>query len=66
MKIAGRWRYINGAVDQYGQIMDVNVASRRDTQAARRFFEALLLAARAYHLRRWTISRSSYPHGYRR
>jgi transposase, IS6 family len=30
------------AVDQYGQIVDVYVSPRRDTRAARRFFETAL------------------------
>jgi len=35
----GRWRYVYRAVDQHGQIIDVYVSPRRDTTAARRFFE---------------------------
>jgi transposase, IS6 family len=38
VKVAGRWRYVYRAIDQYGQIIDVYVSARRDTQAARRFF----------------------------
>ena len=37
-KVAGRWRYVYRAVDQYGQIIDVYVSPRRDIRAARRFF----------------------------
>jgi transposase, IS6 family len=44
VKVAGRWRYVYRAVDQYGQIIDVYVSPRRDTQAARRFFETALAA----------------------
>src|SRR6202140_1678139 len=33
VKVAGRWRYVYRAIDQYGQIIDVYV---RDTRAARR------------------------------
>ena len=40
VKVAGRWRYVYRAVDQYGQIIDVYVSPRRDTRAARRFFTA--------------------------
>ena len=29
-KVAGRWRYVYRAVDQYGQIIDVLVSTRRD------------------------------------
>ena len=42
VKVAGRWRYVYRAVDQHGQIIDVFVSSRRDTAAARRFFETAL------------------------
>jgi transposase, IS6 family len=42
VKVAGRWRYVYRAVDQYGQIIDVYVSARRDTQAARRFFTTAL------------------------
>jgi transposase-like protein len=38
VKVAGKWRYVYRAVDQYGQIIDVYVSPRRDTRAARRFF----------------------------
>src|SRR5712691_12948642 len=42
VKVAGRWRYVYRAVDQDGQIIDVYVSARRDTQAARRFFTTAL------------------------
>jgi transposase, IS6 family len=42
VKVAGRWRYVYRAIDQYGQIIDVYVSARRDTQAARRFFVTVL------------------------
>jgi hypothetical protein len=38
VKVAGRWRYLYRAVDQYGQVIDVMMSERRDTTAARRFF----------------------------
>ena len=41
-EVAGRWRYVYRAIDQYGQIIDVYVSARRDTQAARRFFTMAL------------------------
>ena len=31
VKVAGRWRYVYRAVDQYGQVIDVYVSARRDT-----------------------------------
>jgi transposase-like protein len=42
VKVAGRWRYVYRAIDQYGQIIDVYVSTRRDTGAARRFFATSL------------------------
>jgi transposase-like protein len=39
VKIAGQWRYVYRAIDQFGQVIDVFVSPRRDTAAARRFFE---------------------------
>src|SRR5947207_15939852 len=44
VKVAGRWRYVYRAVDQYGQIIDVYVSARGDTQAARHFFASALRA----------------------
>jgi transposase-like protein len=37
-KVAGRWRYVYRAIDQFGQVIDVFVSARRDASAARRFF----------------------------
>jgi transposase, IS6 family len=42
VKVAGSWRYVYRAVDQHGQIIDVFVSPRRDTRAARCFFEVAL------------------------
>src|SRR6266536_1987530 len=42
VKVAGRWRYVYRAVDQFGQVIDVFVSQRRDAKAARRFFEQAL------------------------
>jgi hypothetical protein len=39
VKVAGQWRYVYRAVDQFGQVVDVFVSPQRDTRAARRFFE---------------------------
>ena len=36
------WRYVYRAVDQHGQVIDVLVSKRRDTEAARRFFTSAL------------------------
>ena len=42
LKVAGRWRYLYRAVDQYGQVIDVLLSEQRDTAAARRFFTRAL------------------------
>jgi transposase-like protein len=38
VKVGGVWRYVYRAVDQHGQIIDVLVSVRPDSEAARRFF----------------------------
>src|ERR1700704_6617560 len=38
VKVAGCWRYVYRAVDEYGQVSRVYVSARRDSGAARRFF----------------------------
>src|SRR2546429_5309223 len=42
VKVAGVWRYVYRAVDQHRQVIDIYVSARRDTAAARKFFEAAL------------------------
>ena len=42
VKVAGRWRYLYRAVDQYGQVIDVLLSEQRDTAAARQFFTRAL------------------------
>jgi transposase, IS6 family len=42
VKVAGRWRYVYRAADQYGQIIDVYVSPKRDIGAERRFFTTAL------------------------
>jgi transposase-like protein len=39
VKVAGHWRYVYRAIDQFGQVIDVFVSPRRDAGAARRFFQ---------------------------
>jgi transposase, IS6 family len=46
MKVAGQWRYVYRAIDQFGQVIDVLVSVRRDTKAARRFFERAISATK--------------------
>jgi len=42
VKVAGVWRYVYRAVDQYGQVIDVYVSKRRNIAAAARFFKSML------------------------
>jgi transposase-like protein len=39
VKVAGRWVYLYRAVDQFGQVIDVYASARRDSEAARQFFQ---------------------------
>ena len=47
IKVAGQWRYLYRAVDQYGQVIDVLLSEQRDTAAAGRFFIRALAHAPA-------------------
>ena len=42
VKVNGVWRYLYRAVDQHGWVIDVLVSTRRDGDAARRFFQRVL------------------------
>jgi IS6 family transposase len=42
VRVAGVWRYVYRAVDQYGQVIDVYVSKRRNIPAATTFFEMML------------------------
>jgi IS6 family transposase len=42
VKIAGRWVYLYRVIDQFGQVIDVLVAEKRDMAATRRFFTRAL------------------------
>jgi IS6 family transposase len=46
VKVAGRWRYVYRAIDQFGQVVDVFVSVRRDTAAAYRFFDRAIGATK--------------------
>jgi transposase, IS6 family len=39
VRVAGQWRYVYRAIDQFGQVIDAFVSQRRDAKAARRFFQ---------------------------
>ena len=47
VKVAGRWTYLYRAIDQYGQVIDVLVSTRRNAETARAFFTRALCCATA-------------------
>ena len=61
VKVAGQWRYVYRAIDQFGQVIDVFVAARRDAKAARRFFERAVGATKLTPLEVVTDQASAYP-----
>jgi transposase-like protein len=46
VRVAGAWRYLYRAIDQFGQVVDVYLSPRRDARAARRFFATAMAHAR--------------------
>jgi transposase, IS6 family len=61
MKVAGQWRYVYRAVDQFGQVIDVFVSPRRDTAAARRFIERAIGTTRVTPIEVTTDRAAAYP-----
>ncbi len=61
IKVNGVWRYVYRAIDQYGQVIDVLVSSRRDAQAARRFFRRALGAVKVTPTEVVTDAAAVYP-----
>ncbi len=61
LKVAGRWRYLYRAIDQFGQVVDVFVSPRRDTTAARRFFERAIDTTKVTPVEVVTDLAATYP-----
>ena len=61
VKVAGRWRYVYRAIDQFGQVIDVFVSLRRDMRAARRFFERAISTTRTTPSEVVTDQAPTYP-----
>src|SRR4029434_2050592 len=61
VKVAGRWRYVYRAIDQFGQVIDVFVSARRDTRAAHRFFERAIGATKTVPAEVTTDQAPVYP-----
>jgi transposase-like protein len=61
VKVAGQWRYVYRAIDQFGQVIDVFVSSRRDAKAARRFFDQPISATKVTPVEVTTDQAPVYP-----
>jgi transposase-like protein len=61
VKVAGRWRYVDRAIDQFGQVIDVVVSPRRDITAARRFFERAIATTKVAPVEVVTDRAATYP-----
>jgi transposase-like protein len=61
VKVAGRWRYVYRAIDQFGQVIDVFVSAHRDAKAARRFFEQAIATTKVAPVEVVTDRAATYP-----
>jgi IS6 family transposase len=61
VKVAGRWRYVSRAIDQFGQVIDVFVSAHRDAKAARRFFEQAIATTKVAPVEVVTDRAATYP-----
>src|SRR5829696_303661 len=61
VKVAGQWRYVYRAVDQFGQVIDVFVSRRRDATAAHRFFQQAIGATKVNPVEVTTDQAPVYP-----
>jgi transposase-like protein len=61
IKVAGQWRYVYRAIDQFGQVIDVFVSARRDARAARRFFERAIGTTKVTPAEVVTDRAATYP-----
>jgi transposase-like protein len=61
VKVAGRWRYVFRAIDQFGQVIDVFVAARRDAKTASRFFDQAINATKVAPVEVTTDQAPVYP-----
>jgi len=61
VKVAGRWRYVYRAVDQFSQVIDVFMSRQRDARAARRFFEQAIGTTKVTPTEVVTDQAATYP-----
>jgi transposase-like protein len=59
--VAGQWRYVYRAIDQFGQVIDVFVSARRDAKTARRFFDQAINATKVTPTEVTTDQAPAYP-----
>ena len=60
-RLSGRWAYCYRAIDAHGQVVDVLFSDRRNTEAARRFFERAIDRSRVEPARVTTDRAGAYP-----
>jgi IS6 family transposase len=61
VKVAGRWRYVYRAIDQFGQVIDVFVSPQRNAAAARRFFARAIGTTNVTPVEVVTDQAATYP-----
>jgi transposase-like protein len=61
VRVAGQWRYVYRAIDQFGQVIDGFVSARRDAKAARRFFDQAISATKVTPVEVTTDQAPVYP-----
>jgi len=59
--VSGRWRYVYRAIDQFGQVIDVYVSTRRDSAGARCFFAQALATTKVVPVEVTTDKAAVYP-----
>jgi transposase-like protein len=61
VRVAGQWRYVYRAIDQFGQVIDVFVTPRCDAKAARRFFQRAIGTIKVLPVEVVTDRAATYP-----
>jgi IS6 family transposase len=60
-RVAGQWRYVYRAIDQFGQVIDVFISPRRNATAARRFFLQAIGITKVTPMEVVTDKAATYP-----
>jgi transposase-like protein len=62
VKVKGRWMYLYRTVDSCGQTIDFLLSTKRDAEAAKRFFRKALAEPHTVHPRTITVDKNAaYP-----